>query len=91
MVQHYCCHPVTTFTDLQRPCKAEVGVLERGHCSPVLGQHRQPLQQDGHHSLVQVRSGGQRLQVHLLLRHLLRVGLLVLHRPLEAVSSSTAC
>lgn len=66
-------------------------VLAWSHCSPVLGQHRQPLQQDGDHCLVQVRSGGQRLQVHLLLGHLLRVGLLVLHCPLEAASRSTAC
>lgn len=66
-------------------------MLARGRCSPVLGQHRQPLQQDGDHRLVQVRSSGQRLKVHLLLGHLLRVGLLVLHRPLEAERSSTAC
>lgn len=49
---------------------------------PVLGQHRQALQQDGHHGLVQVRSGGQSLQVHLLLQHLLCTRLLALHRPL---------
>lgn len=84
---------LSTFSDPHRPCEAEVGVsgvLARGHHSPVLGQHRQPLQQDGDHRLVKVRSGGQRLQVHLLLGHLLRVGLLVLHRPLETASRSTA-
>lgn len=101
MLQHYCCYledttlssSLATFSEPQRPCEAQVGVSgvsARGHRSPVLGQHRQPLQQDGHHRLVQVRSGGQRLQVHLLLGHLLRVGLLVLHRPLEAAGSSSS-
>lgn len=58
-------------------------------CVPVLGEHRQPLQQDRDHRLVQVRPGRQRLQVHFLLRHLLCARLLVLHSPLR--SSRKAC
>lgn len=56
---------------------------------PVLGEHGKALQQDRNHGLVQVCSGWQRLQVHLLLRHLVCICLLVLNRPLR--SNSKAC
>ena len=57
--------------------------------SPVLSQHRQALQEDGHDRLVQVGSRGEGLQVHLLLGALLGcAALLVLHYSLGTVNGT---
>lgn len=62
----------------------------RGH-APLLGEHGQALQQDGHHGLVQVGPRGQGLQVHLLLGQLVGAGLVPVHRPLDAVAQPELC
>ena len=55
--------------------------------SPVLSQHRQALQEDGHDRLVQVGSRREGLQIHLLLGALLCCAtLLILHYSLGTVN-----